>query len=363
MRNRRTKTNILNETDRLWQAWRSPEILEAILDSLSDGITVVNLDLNYVKVNDAWLRIHGFTDKTEMLGKNAFELVAPCDLQRVQSTATTTIEIGTTRGIELNLLRKDGSQFPAEVAISAVRNKSGTPIGFVAVTRDMAMYKRAEDELRALNRRLVQIREEERRTIGRELHDQIGQSLTALKIALARTTMSVSPAGRPVLATSLSLVEELITKVRDLSLELWPSMLDELGLLPALLWHFDRFTDQVKVRVNFEHGRMDMTLSPEVKIAAFRIVQEALTNVARHARVEEVKVRLWADGGKLLLLVEDEGIGFDPEKLPAGTSCGFRGMRERAFSVGGRVTVESVPGSGTTLIAELPIPHDRRDGQ
>ena len=207
MRNRRKMATYLKETSWLREGWRSPEVLEAVVDSLSEGITVVNRDLNYVEVNDSWLRIHGFTDKSEMLGKSAFELVSMCHRQRVEAGATTAVEKGTSRGIQLNLLRKDGSQFPAEVVASVVRNKSNTPVGFVTVTRDLTAHRRAEDELRVLNRRLVQMREEEPRTVTRDLRDQIGQSLTAIKIALDLSTQCVSSSGWPALRSAQSLGE------------------------------------------------------------------------------------------------------------------------------------------------------------
>ncbi len=144
--------------------------------------------------------------------------------------------------------------------------------------------------------------------------------------------------------------------MRDLSLRLRPSMLDDLGLLPALLWHVERFAAQTRVRASLEHRGLEGRLPPEVETAAYRIVQEALSNVARHAGVEECAVRVWLEGGVLHVRVEDEGRGFDARTHEARMpSTGLSGMRERATLLGGRLTVESAPGRGTRLAAELPV--------
>jgi signal transduction histidine kinase len=133
-------------------------------------------------------------------------------------------------------------------------------------------------------------------------------------------------------------------------------MLDDLGLLPALLWYFERYTAQTNVRVNLTHRGLQRRFQPEVETAAFRIIQEALTNVARHAQVEEVGVRLSLTPRKLSLYVKDKGRGFDPEPvLAGGGSSGVAGMTERAALLGGHLEVESAPGAGTTLAAEIPL--------
>jgi signal transduction histidine kinase len=131
-------------------------------------------------------------------------------------------------------------------------------------------------------------------------------------------------------------------------------MLDDLGLLPALLWLVERYTAQTGVRVSFERGPLPERFDPAVETAAYRIVQEALTNVARHAGVREAVVRLWADADWLGLQVEDRGAGFDPRAV-AGPSAGLSGMRERAQLLGGHLEVESAPGQGTRVTAGLPL--------
>lgn len=214
-----------------------------------------------------------------------------------------------------------------------------------------------EEQLRALSHRLVQVQEAERRLIARELHDEIGQMLTGLKLLLG-TAVRLPPekvgAG---LAQAQELLNDLMGRVRHLSLDLRPAMLDDLGLLHALFWHFERYTQQTGIAVNFTHtGIEGRRFAPEVETAGYRLIQEALTNGARYAEVKEVNVHVWASGEMLAVQVEDRGRGFDPEEAAAsGRSSGLAGMRERAELLGGRLTIDSVPGAGTSLTANLPL--------
>jgi PAS domain S-box-containing protein len=203
------------------------------------------------------------------------------------------------------------------------------------------------ERLQALSQRLLEVQETERRAIARELHDEIGQVLTGLKLTLGMSTHDLSYAQ--------TLANDLIVRVRDLSLALRPAMLDDLGLLPALLWLFERYSAQTSVQVSCKHvGLEGRRFGAAVETAAFRIVQEALTNVARHARVPSVMVRLWSDPNRLGVQIEDSGIGFDPQAASAASS-GLSGMHERASTLGGRLTIDSAPGLGTRIMVEWPL--------
>jgi len=151
-------------------------------------------------------------------------------------------------------------------------------------------------------------------------------------------------------------VDELLNKVRQLSFDLRPAELDQLGLLPGLLAHFERYSQQTGALVNFKHQGVDGRFAPEVETTAYRIVQEALTNVARHAGVVVVCVRVWAAADTLNIQVEDRGRGFDLEAvLRTARSGGLPGMQERVTLLGGLLTIESRPGAGTQITAELPL--------
>lgn len=211
--------------------------------------------------------------------------------------------------------------------------------------------------LQALSNRLVEAQELERRRIARELHDEIGQLLTGLKLTLEMGRQLPPEQARENLVEADHVLEELLAKVRDLSLDLRPAMLDDLGLLPTLLWHCERFASQTGIQVAFEHSSIEgRRFGAELETAAYRIVQEGLTNVARHANVLRASVDISALSDRLQILVEDQGAGFDMDAvLEASSSAGLTGMRERAVALGGRLRIESNPGAGTLLIAELPF--------
>ena len=208
--------------------------------------------------------------------------------------------------------------------------------------------------LQELSLRLVEVQEEEKRHLARELHDEIGQLLTALKLTLEMAQPALGASQE--LEKALDLVRDLLRRVRDLSLDLRPSMLDDLGLLPSLIWQIDRMGTLTGLQVELTHEAIDgRRFPPGVETTAYRLVQEGLTNVARHAGVGQAHIHLEADDSVLRLLVVDEGAGFKPAELPEGISTGLDGMRERAYLLGGQLTIESSPGKGTRLEAVLPL--------
>jgi signal transduction histidine kinase len=217
-------------------------------------------------------------------------------------------------------------------------------------------WEHAVAQMRGLAARLQTVQETERKHLVRELHDEIGQLLTGLRLLLRPNGELPVDELKTRFEQARSIVDDLLAKVRSLSFDLRPADLDQLGLLPALLALFERYTAQTGVLVNFKHQGLEGRLGSEVETAAYRIVQEALTNAARHAGVASVTVRAWTDADKLNLQIEDRGRGFDPEvALKAQQSSGLIGMQERTFLLGGRLIVESSPSSGTTIGAELPF--------
>jgi len=226
-----------------------------------------------------------------------------------------------------------------------------------------SVYEKRE-QLRALSAKLVEAQEAERRTIARELHNEIGQVLTGLQITLGLAGRLTPEAARDKLGEAQSLVDQLLERVQDLSLNLRPAVLDDLGLAPALLWHFERYTERTGIRVRFDHRGIGRRFAPELETAVYRIIQEGLTNVARYAQVAEAAVHIWTDDGSLGLQVEDEGTGFDVRAtLAAHRSSGLSGLQEQAELLGGQLTIESSPGAGTVIMAELPLPHSNNEEQ
>lgn len=266
----------------------------------------------------------------------------------------------------LTALRSAGRSLaePLRLRVSPVRDEAGSIVGIVATSHDITERRRVVEELthqrfqlRALTRRLVEVQESERRHIARELHDEIGQVLTGLKLALETVPKPLPEDVAVILEKAQKLVEDLMAVARDISQGLRPPMLDDLGLLPALEWLIEKYSTQSEVRVIFETEGLNLRLDSEAEIAVFRIAQEALTNVARHAGAHRVTLRVVANAQAVHVEVEDEGIGFDPETVPL-TASGLTGMRERAVALGGRLTVDSAPGRGTRLVAELPLNDD-----
>jgi signal transduction histidine kinase len=211
--------------------------------------------------------------------------------------------------------------------------------------------------LQLLSHRLLEVQENERRHIARELHDEVGQTLTGLKLLLEMSSRLPADGIQCNLDEALGLVNQLAERVDELSLDLRPGMLDDLGLLPALLWHFEHYSKQTGVQVRFEHaGFESRRFEPDVETAAYRIVQEALTNVARHASVGQVEVRCMVARHMLSLQIRDEGAGFDPQAaLASATSSGLSGIRERVALLEGQLTIDSAPHTGTRLTVELPL--------
>jgi PAS domain S-box-containing protein len=206
--------------------------------------------------------------------------------------------------------------------------------------------------LQQLSRRLLRVQEEERRHLARELHDEVGQLLTGLLLLLPDGDLP-RDAAKARLAEARGVIDGLLERVRTLSFDLRPAALDQLGLVPALLTLFERCAHQTGVVVDFKHQGVERRFQPEVETAAYRVVQEALTNAARHAGVTAATVRAWATADLLGVQVEDRGRGFDPEAAPR--SGGLDGMRERVALLGGELSIESRPADGTQITAEFPL--------
>ncbi|MBS1793835.1 MAG: PAS domain S-box protein [Acidobacteria bacterium] len=341
---------------------RSEKMQRNIFEFAPDTMLVVNRRGEIENVNSQIRKMFGY-EPDEVIGKNILELLperfrgAHLVHQQNFMKRPHLREMG--GGLELFATRKDGSEFPADIILSPIETEGDLFV--IAVVRDITRRKHDEQTLlnyaeqqNVLSRRLIEIQEAERRRIALELHDEIGQILTGLKLSLEITARQKD--GQSI-EQAQNLVNDLMLKVRKLSLDLRPATLDHLGLLSAFLGLIRNFSAQTGVAVDFRHtGLENRRFAPEIETSVYRVVQEALTNIARHAKVKKAHIRVWIDENLLNLTVEDEGRGFDVEKiLAAGNSTGVAGMRERVLFLGGRFQIESTENKGTIISASWQI--------
>ncbi|MBI4420915.1 MAG: PAS domain S-box protein [Gemmatimonadetes bacterium] len=344
-----------------------PEIVArapiGIYQSLPDGSLVI--------ANPALARILGYDSVVELLGVNMRDLYRNPE-ERTALVASFE-RVGTSAELELEWKRKDGEPIWVQVNAHTVLNPRTGRIYFEGFVRDVTRRRRNAQELRvhreqlaALSQRLLEVQETERRYLARELHDEVGQLLTAAKLTLQALHRARSPAaGKGLLREALTLVDQCLRQVRSLSLELRPSLLDDLGLAAAVRWYLERQAERAGFAAQLEDHLREHRLPTDVETTCFRVVQEAITNVARHAQASRVDVSLAQRDGGLDLLVRDDGVGFDVaaarQRAAAGDSLGLLGMEERVALVGGRLQVESGPGRGTEVRVNFPLGAAPRD--
>ena len=270
------------------------------------------------------------------------------------SEASIPLQIGNETEAVLTITSKSDNYFspPRQSHILAFTNQARLAM---QSARYYEEAKIAQRRLELLSHRLVQVQEEERRFLAQELHDEIGQELTGLRLMLE--TGAAQPEK---IKEAHQIVTELIGHVRQISLDLRPAMLDDLGLLPALIWLINRYTNQTGIQVDFVHFNLeDRRFENDIEITAYRVVQESLTNAARYAQVTSVAVRVWTTEKDLMLQISDRGVGFDFDStIRQREGRGLLGMRERVNFLDGSLFIETRPNEGTSISAQLPISPD-----
>ena len=304
---------------------------------------------------------------SDALGKSIFDYFWPEDLPRGQSRLAELVAApGNTQRDEYRLRHKDGS---CRFIESISSNHLADPAigGIVFNYRDITKRTQAELKLKAsrqrlqvLSRRLVEVQETERRALARELHDEIGQALTVAELNLQAMLQSPgAEALAPRLKESLEVVDHVLDQVHDLSLNLRPSMLDDLGLEPALRWYTSRQAALAGLQAEVRAVHLEQRLEPMIETECFRVAQEALTNVVKHAKARTVTVELTRNEEQLHLSVRDDGAGFDVaavrQQAVRGASLGLLSMEERATLAGGGLHYHSAPGQGAAVHAWFPL--------
>jgi PAS domain S-box-containing protein len=283
-------------------------------------------------------------------------------IDRFGATGVTTRKMGVQS--EIVGLRANGEEFPVEASISQV-SVGGKKV-FTVILRDITARKRAERELRESRERLRQlsaslqaVREEEKARIARELHDELGQALTGLKMDLAQLVTQLTPEQQGAIGQAnamKTLIESTVASVRRIATELRPLMLDDLGLVATIEWLVNDFSRRTGIAVDLNLPGAEFEVDPELSTALFRVLQESLTNVVRHADADHVRVTLSGSDHDVRLTVQDNGKGISGSHENGPKTFGLLGMRERANMLGGELAVESNPGAGTSIVMIVPRP-------
>jgi two-component system sensor histidine kinase UhpB len=320
-----------------------------------------DLDLRVVWNQGAAFQSFGIDPKS-LLGQTVAEMLGPDSAATAEALEA---HLRALRG-ETIAYEKTDAGVTMRYIVQPSRDVAGHITGVVGVALDVTDGKRAQSELaekreqlQSLSRRLITTQEAERRALARELHDDFGQLLTAIRLALEAARRETSGAGRQQLGDGIALVDQAIDRVRSLATDLRPPILDDLGLVAALRGLLRRQFQHARFEVRLKVKSLEGRLPTATETCAFRLVQEALTNVARHADARHVEVEVSAAEGDLGIVVRDDGRGFDAsparQLAPERLSLGLLSMRERVALAGGHLDVRSVVGEGTTIEAHLPI--------
>jgi PAS domain S-box-containing protein len=314
--------------------------------------------------SDELHNIYGFEGEGRSLPESAFsEAVHPDDRARRRVAIEAALNGGPSYEAEFRIIRPDKSVRFVHSRGRLIYDEAGQPVRMLGMVQDITERKRAARELeeanhrlRILSRRLFEVQEEERRHLARELHDEIGQALTAAKINLQSVTGNGGGVTFARLQETTGILDRLLGQVRQISLDLRPSMLDDLGLVPALRSLLDQQGRRASVAVRLSAENIPEKLGPEIQTTCFRIAQEAITNALRHAGATQIEIDLRRENGELRLLVCDNGLGFDVESAQAQpVGLGLIGVKERAALVGGRARIISSPNKGTTIEVSVPL--------
>jgi PAS domain S-box-containing protein len=339
-----------------------------LVESMIEGLIAYGPDGRIEYVNDSLCRMLGF-ERNELIGEPAEKaMTAVHHCARAQLCDARVVCPG--ERYEANWLRKDGGRITVLISPHRLEGPEGEYLGCSAVVMDITERKRAEEalqrsesELRLLSAQLIAAQEAERKRIARELHDSIGQTLSALKFQLenasAQLDRGTTGAAAELIGQLVPKVQSAVEEVRRISMDLRPSMLDDLGVLPTIAWFCREFQGVFgNLKVETALGVREEEVPQNLKTVIYRIMQEALCNSARHARASGVRIALERRGAALELSVRDNGVGFEPENcVPhAGDRCGMglSTMRERAETSGGSFRLESRVGAGTLVRVAWP---------
>jgi hypothetical protein len=347
---------------------RSEARLRGILDSAMDAIVTVDENQNIVLFNAAAESVFG-CPREEAIGAPLARFIPERlhaahaeHIRRFGESAARPRRMGAQRIV--TGLRQSGEEFPIDASISQI-TENGRRF-YTVILRDVTervsgeeALRKSKEDLRELALAAQTVREQEKSRIARELHDELAQALTALKMDVSWIRERLPERDGPVsgkLVDIETLLNSTVAATRRISSDLRPLMLDDLGLAPAAEWLVQKFAERTGISCELAIGEADLELEDPHASAVFRILQESLTNAARHAQASRVEVTIGRSGGAVALTVRDNGRGFSPEQPRKPGSYGLMGLRERAYLLGGEVSIASEPGRGTTIQVRIPVP-------
>jgi PAS domain S-box-containing protein len=349
------------------QAWdalgESEARKRAIMQAALDGIITIDHEGRMIELNSAAEKIFAH-NRAKLIGENVLEVVPASFRTWFQNGLTNCFagEKGPTLGsrIEMPALRADGSKFSAEFTITRIK-LAGRPM-FTLYIRDITQRKHAEAELRALPQRIIKAQEAERSRIARELHDGINQLIASVKMRLRKVEGSLpdlKPAAREILARCDRLLVKVLEENRRIAHNLRPTDLDNLGLSAACTSFCSEVQSRTNMQVQCRISSASMRLPPVTELHLFRIVQEAVNNIEKHAQAKSIKLQMEFASDSVVLKIRDDGRGFDSKDLKPGKKkwhgLGLSNMRERALSLGGTYELKSAPDKGTSILVRVPL--------
>ena len=353
----------------------SRDFLENIIKTSADGIIVTDSEGSIILINNAAERILGYSG-TELRGKSTKEFIPSGNVaERGKELQKQLLFKGRLFGFEHKFHRRDGNIIDIEINVAPLKNEEGIVAGSVASFRDITERKAAEkklheyqDQLRSMASQLTLIEERERRQIAADLHDRIAQTLALTKIKLGTLQESVhSPDQKKDLHKIRELIDQTIQDTRSLTFDLCPPFLYELGFEKALEWLLEEIKQNYGIATFFENKGTLNTLGDEVSILLFRTIRELLINIVKHAKAHISKVSVREDQNHVYLTVEDDGIGFDTEKLQSyvtrNRGFGLFQIKERLHYLGGQMEVASLPTRGTKISLTVPIQYKKNSRQ
>lgn len=343
--------------------------LRAIFDTEPECVKLLARDGTVLEMNPAGLAMLEADSAAQVIGLCPSPLIAPEDRPAFQALVERVFR-GESGRLEFSVIGLKGTRRRLESHAVPLRTREGGVAALLAVTHDVTEQKRAEaelsrsrDQLRSLAAYLQSIREEERARISREVHDQLGQMLTGLRMDVAwleKRIAALDAKTRVPLAkkhqSMFDLLDQMVKTVRRISADLRPGVLDDLGLGPALEWQAREWQERTGIECEVQAALRESAVPPELGTALFRIFQEALTNAARHARATRVTAELRAEAGAVRLEVRDNGVGYAADERRHPNSLGLLGMKERAAILGGQFHITGAAGQGTTVTVTIPLP-------